>query len=48
MTKSNEKYKQIVIDTDNYDSLKEMGQTGDSFNQVIHKLINKHREGGMS
>ena len=36
---SNKRYKQILIDLDNYQSLKEMGKTGDSFNSVISKLI---------
>ena len=46
MHNGNTKYKQILIDTDNYESLKKMGQTGASFNQVIHKLIIKVKEGG--
>jgi predicted CopG family antitoxin len=40
---SNKQYKQILIDVENYDALKEMGQTGDSFNKVISKLINKFK-----
>jgi predicted CopG family antitoxin len=39
MLKGNKLYKQILIDTNNYNALKEMGQTGDSFNRVITKLI---------
>ena len=46
MQQSNVKYKQILFDSDNYQILKEIGQTGESFNQVIHKLINKLKEGG--
>jgi predicted CopG family antitoxin len=42
---SNKQYKQILIDSDNYNALKEMGKTGDSFNQVISKLISKFKEG---
>ena len=38
---SNKHYKQILIDSDNYNALKEMGQTGESFNLVIIKLIKK-------
>ena len=44
---SNKQYKQILIDSDNYQSLKEMGQTGDSFNSVIGKLI-KNLKGGIN
>lgn len=43
MIKSNQHYKQILIDSDNYKSLKEMGKTGDSFNSVITKLINNFK-----
>lgn len=46
MFSSNKRYKQILIDIDNYNALKEMGFMGDSFNQVIHRLIMKFREGG--
>ncbi|HEU5120397.1 MAG TPA: hypothetical protein VFT71_05375 [Candidatus Nitrosocosmicus sp.] len=42
---SNKRYKQILIDTDNYNALKRLGQTGDSFNSVITKLIRKFKEG---
>jgi predicted CopG family antitoxin len=42
---SNKQYKQILIDSDNYNALKEMGQNGDSFNQVISRLISKFKEG---
>lgn len=35
----NKLYKQILIDSDNYNALKEMGKTGDSFNHVITMLI---------
>lgn len=42
MNKSNNtQFKQILIDIDNYDALKELGQTGDSFNDVIRMLLNK-------
>lgn len=40
---SNKHYKQILIDSDNYNALKEMGQTGESFNLVITKLIKKFK-----
>ncbi len=39
MFRSNKGYKQILIDVENYKALKELGQTGDSFNSVISKLI---------
>lgn len=39
MSKYNTRYKQILIDIDNYDELKKLGQTGDSFNTIISKLI---------
>lgn len=45
MTSSNKVYKQILIDSDNYKSLKKLGQTGDSFNFIITKLI-KNFKGG--
>ena len=48
MLNSNKQYKQILIDSDNYNSLKELGQMGDSFNSVIGKLINEFKEGGKS
>jgi predicted CopG family antitoxin len=46
MFSSNKHYKQILIDADNYNALKKLGQTGDSFNSVIGKLINYFKEGG--
>ena len=46
MLNSNKHYKQILIDSDNYSSLKELGQTGDSFNSVIGKLVKSFKEGG--
>ena len=44
MFRSNKRYKQVLIDSDNYNALKDMGQTGDSFNSVIGKLIKNFRE----
>lgn len=38
--KCNKGYKQILIDNDNYNALKEMGKPGDSFNSIITKPIN--------
>lgn len=35
------KYKQILIAADTYDALNDLGRTGDSFNAVIQRLINK-------
>ena len=45
MYEGNTSYKQILIDSDNYNIPKEMGQTGDSFNSVISKLIKDFKEG---
>jgi predicted CopG family antitoxin len=33
--------KHIVIDEDNYRALKELGRTGDSFNDVLKKVLKK-------
>jgi hypothetical protein len=35
------RYKQILIDIDNYNLLKDLGKAGDSFNDVIHDLLNR-------
>ena len=32
-------FKQILIDLDNYNALKELGEAGDSFNDVIRDLL---------
>lgn len=37
------KYKQILIDLDNYNALKELGKAGDSFNKVIGYLLDKQK-----
>lgn len=47
MFSSNKHYKQVLIDIDNYNALKKLGQTGDSFNSVIGKLIEQIKEGGL-
>ena len=40
-------YKQIIIDSDKYNALKNLGKTGDSFNKVLGTLINRIKiEGG--
>ena len=36
---NNTHFKQILIDVDNYNALKDLGKTGDSFNSVVGKLI---------
>lgn len=41
MHKSNKNYKQILVDKDNCNTLKELEKTGDSFNDIIRSLINK-------
>ena len=45
MLRSNKSYKQILIDNDKYNALKEMGKTGDSFNSIISKLVKNHNKG---
>jgi len=35
------KYKAIVVTRNNYDKLKQLGQTGDTFNQIIGELIKR-------
>jgi predicted CopG family antitoxin len=42
----NKRYKQILIDSDNYEVLKDMGKTGDSFNFIIGKLLKSFNKGG--
>jgi hypothetical protein len=47
LAENTNKYKQILIDIDNYNALKDLGKTGDSFNKVIGTLINSFKsEGG--
>jgi predicted CopG family antitoxin len=43
MNKTNISYKMhnIAVDDDNYQTLKEFGKVGDSFNDVITRLIKK-------
>lgn len=48
MKKSNKKnknikYKNILITEGNYDELKRLGNTGDSFNFVVTKLLNRNK-----
>jgi predicted CopG family antitoxin len=38
---SSTRLKHIVIDEDNYRALKELGRTGDSFNDVLKKVLKK-------
>lgn len=40
------KYKQILIDVDNYNTLKESGKTGDSFNKIVGMLLNNFKNSG--
>lgn len=45
MRKSNNThFKQILIDLDNYNTLKELGKAGDSFNDVIRSLIRSNTD----
>ena len=51
MFKGNSKqYKQVLIDLDNYNTLKGLGKAGDSFNDVIRLLLRglKHEKGDIS
>lgn len=43
MIKENTQDKQILVDMDNYNALKQTGQTGDSFNDII-ELINESKK----
>ncbi|HET6589680.1 MAG TPA: antitoxin VapB family protein [Candidatus Nitrosocosmicus sp.] len=43
LTENSNKYKQILVDIDNYNALKELGKTGDSFNDVVRILLNKSK-----
>lgn len=40
------RYKNIIITNENYDRLKKLGNTGDSFNFVITKVLNKTLQSG--
>ena len=39
------KFKQILVDMNNYRALKKLGQAGDSFNDVIKDLIKMRSDG---
>lgn len=42
MLKENiKRYKQVLIDIDNYNALKNLGKAGDSFNDVFGKLLDE-------
>lgn len=44
MFKENTKrYKQVLIDIDNYNALKDLGKAGDSFNDIIRLLLHKSK-----
>jgi len=40
LAENTNKYKQILIDLDNYNALKDLGKTGDSFNKIVGMLLN--------
>ena len=40
---NNTQFKQILIDLDNYNALKDLGKAGDSFNDVIGSLLNRFK-----
>ncbi|WP_458743273.1 hypothetical protein [Candidatus Nitrosocosmicus sp. T] len=44
----NNRYRQIVVDLNNYLALKKLGQAGDSFNDVIGNIIRKANSGDIS
>lgn len=51
MFKGNTKrYKQVLIDVDNYNALKNLGKAGDSFNDVIRLLLgsSKYEKGDVA
>ena len=37
------KYKIILVTKENYDKLKKLGNTGDSFNYVVTRLLNRNK-----
>jgi predicted CopG family antitoxin len=39
-----EKYKNILISKENYEKLKELGNTGDSFNFVVTMLLEQNQK----
>lgn len=44
---NNTQFKQVLVDLDNYNALKELGKTGDSFNKIIGVLLKGFKiEGG--
>jgi predicted CopG family antitoxin len=48
MSKTNNKgkmreYKNILLTKENYDKLKKLGNTGDSFNVVVTRLLNRNK-----
>ena len=50
MDKTSTSYKahNIAVDDDNYQTLKEFGRVGDSFNDVITRLIKIAKENGLT
>ena len=47
LAENTNKYKQILIDIENYSALKDLGKTGDSFNKIIGMLLKGFKiEGG--
>src|SRR6188472_37405 len=38
---NNTRFKQILVDLDNYNALKDLGKAGDSFNDVVRALLTK-------
>lgn len=46
MNQSNNRFKQILIASDTYDTIKELGRTGNPFNHVLRELIGKTKYEG--
>jgi predicted CopG family antitoxin len=44
---SSAKLKQIAVNESNYKALKELGRAGDSFNDVITRVLKKVKNGRM-
>ncbi len=40
-------FKHILVDKENYNHLRQLGNVGDSFNDVITFLLENHRVGGL-
>lgn len=41
---SQKAFRHIIVDEENYRSLRKLGQTGESFNDVISVILNKRKK----